>query len=604
MAIPYYDEYGRLLRTKYRLSLDERPKYKWENDGTGQYPYGLNHLATARELGYVWLVEGETDYAKLYEHGIPCLALPGADAWKPEYIAYLHDIGKVLLFQESDQGGNTFVCKITPDVPMALVAKAPQQAKDICELAKLGALSEKLRELSETAVLAQDPVGHEQCDRRATFEDFERGVNSLNSLISYSVSTLISWPSELEEAAFHGLAGDIVKAIEPHSEADRVAILLQFLTAFGSVIGRQAYFVAESDKHYPNIFVVLVGTTAKGRKGSSWGHVLRVIQPVNTDWASHRIETGLSSGEGLIWAVRDPIERSEPIREDKRVVGYQNVVIDQGEEDKRLLILEPEFASTLRVLNRDGNTLSAVIRTAWDSGELHTLTKNSQARATGAHISIIGHITKDEVCRYLDRTEMGNGFGNRFLWACVARSKVLPEGGNIGSVDFTSLERRLASAVRFAQNAGELKRDDQAREIWHRVYPDLSDGKPGLLGAMIARAEAQAMRLAMLYALLDQSRLIQVEHLQAALALWDYCEESAQFVFGQTLGGPMADEILKVLKSSATGLTRTDIMNHFNRNKTTNEISHALSSLREAGRAYAVPEKSGGRPIERWFALT
>ena len=83
--------------------------------------------------------------------------------------------------------------------------------------------------------------------------------------------TVRQWPDPPAAEAFYGLAGDFVKAIEPHSEADPVAILAQFHCMFGNVIGRGPYFTAEADSHYSNIFVALVGATSKGRKGSSHG---------------------------------------------------------------------------------------------------------------------------------------------------------------------------------------------------------------------------------------------------------------------------------------------------------------------------------------------
>ncbi|MBK7995243.1 MAG: DUF3987 domain-containing protein [Blastocatellia bacterium] len=133
--------------------------------------------------------------------------------------------------------------------------------------------------------------------------------------------------------------------------------------------------------------------------------------------------------------------KTEPIKEKGKVTGYQKVIIDSGIEDKRLLIIETEFASVLRVLQRDGNTLSAIIREAWDKGDLRIITKNNPAQATQAHISIIGHITPDELRRYIDRTELGNGFANRFLWLCVKRSKLLPDGGELHKVNFEPSKR-------------------------------------------------------------------------------------------------------------------------------------------------------------------
>ncbi len=396
-----------------------------------------------------------------------------------------------------------------------------------------------------------------------------------------------NWPDPPDEAAYHGLVGDIVRVIEPHSEADPIALLLQFLTAFGNVIGRTSHFVVEADHHSLNLFVVLVGVTSRSRKGSSWGHTLRFFKEVEKGWAENRVQSGLSSGEGLIWAIRDFISKEDP-----------------GVGDKRLMVLESEFASTLRVMGRDGSTLSPVIRQGWDTGDLRVLTKNSPAQATGAHISIIGHITKDELLRYLNNTEAGNGFGNRFLWACVGRSKCLPEGGHIEEVDLTFLVKHLKEAVEFSGKAGELKRDEKASAIWREVYPELSKGALGLLGAVTSRAEAQVMRLSCLYALLDMSYVVRVEHLKAALALWGYCEASARYIFGDNVGDPVADEILRALCTSPEGMTRTGIRDLFGRNRNTSVIGQALALLAEHGLARSVCERTDGRPVERWIALS
>lgn len=408
-------------------------------------------------------------------------------------------------------------------------------------------------------------------------------------------SDIIPWLDPPDEAAFQGLAGEIVRALEPHTEADPVALLIQFLVAFGSVIGSAPHFNAEADYHALNLFAVLVGATSKGRKGTSWGHVRRLFERVDELWTGLRVQAGLSSGEGLIWAVRDQIVKLKKNGEEE--------IVDPGVDDKRLLVLEAEFASTLRVLGRDGNTLSATIRQAWDTGDLRALTKNNPAKATGAHVSIVGHVTRDELLRYLTSTETGNGFGNRFLWLCVRRSKCLPEGGRIEEVSFNPLVECLHRALEFAKPVGEIKRDDEAREIWFKVYPELSKGKPGLLGAVTSRAEAQVMRLACLYALLDMSYFIAPKHLKAALALWEYCETSTYFIFGDALGDPVADEVLRALRVNAQGLTKTEIRDLFGRNKETREIERALAALLGGGRVRKIMEQSKGRPTERWFAL-
>lgn len=411
------------------------------------------------------------------------------------------------------------------------------------------------------------------------------------------------YPEAMDPAALHGLVGDLVRTIEPHTEADPVAILIQAIAFFGNAAGRNAYFEVEATRHYPNVFAGLVGVTAKGRKGTSEGRVKAPFRSVDEHWAATCQQSGLSSGEGLIWAVRDLIQKKEPIKDKGRVTDYQTVTIDSGIEDKRLLVIESEFASTLRVMQRDGNTLSAVLRNAWDTGDLRVMTKNSAAVATGAHVSIVGHITADELRRYLDRTEAGNGFANRFLWLCVKRSKCLPEGGNIAAENFSPILFGLRRAIDFARQADRVTFDATAREMWHSVYPELSEGCPGLLGAVTARQEAQAVRLALIYALLDCSPFIREPHLLAALAIVDYVRASAAFVFGDATGDPVSDDILRALRQAPEGMTRTEISGLFGRHKDATALGRALSALQTGGKARReVIPTEGGRPKEVWYA--
>jgi hypothetical protein len=409
------------------------------------------------------------------------------------------------------------------------------------------------------------------------------------------------WPAPLAEEAYHGLAGDAVRVLGPASEADPAALLFQLLVAFGNIIGRGPHFAVEADRHHTNEYVVLIGRTSKARKGTSWGQSLRPLAPADEAWARDRVQSGLSSGEGLIWAVRDPITKQERIRQ-HGTVRYEEVEADPGVDDKRLLVFEPEFANVLKQTERQGNILSAVIRQAWDSGSLRTLTKNNPARATGAHISLIGHITCEELRRYLSTTEIANGFGNRFLWVCVDRSKALPEGGAPDLQTLADVQARLAAAVAFAHGVGAMPRDEEARELWRAVYGDLSEGKPGLTGALLGRAEAHVLRLALLYALLDQSPEIGAPHLLAALALWQYVEDSVRHVFGDSLGDAVADELLQLLRAAPQGLTRTEIRDFFGRHQSAERLARALGLLLKHRLARREQEKTDGRPAERWYA--
>lgn len=306
----------------------------------------------------------------------------------------------------------------------------------------------------------------------------------------------------------------------------------------------------------------------------------------------------------MVWAVRDAETRMEPVRgKDGNITRYREVESDPGVIDKRRFVYEPEFASVLRNIPREGNTLSPTIRLAWDGRPLQRMTKRSPYTSTGAHISIVSHITVDELHSNLDKTELANGFANRFLWICVRRSKFLPEGGQLNDDDLAPHARRFSEALESARSIGEMKRDRWARELWCLVYGDLSAERLGLLGAVTSRSEAQVMRLALIYALLDRSTRIRKAHLRAALALWEYSSESCRFIFGDRLGDPIADELLELLRKSPDGCSRTEIRDHFQRNKKRARIDECLRKLEAANLAVYRSEPTGGRPAERWSAV-
>jgi Bifunctional DNA primase/polymerase, N-terminal/Primase C terminal 2 (PriCT-2) len=414
----------------------------------------------------------------------------------------------------------------------------------------------------------------------------------------------VDWPI-MAEQAFYGLAGDIVRAIEPHSEADPVALLIQILIVAGNMVGRAAYYQVESDRHYPNLFAALAGHTSKGRKGTAFGRVKNITSVADQVWTDNRIKGGLSSGEGFINEVRDRVEKW-----DTKLKAM--VTTDPGVTDKRLMIVEAEFASTLSVTDRAGNTLSALIRKAWDGNTLETLTRSTPLRATNAHISIISHITTDELKARLTRTEMANGFANRFLFALVRRSKELPFGGNMSDSEFLHFGELLREKLWCCKGelsdevfTGRVTMTDAAREKWASIYGGLSTAQKGLLGAITARGEAQVVRLALVYCLLDGATQIDVPHLEAGLAVWHYCEASAAYIFGESLGDPLADEINAALRQAGKrGMSRTEIYHLFSGNQKSERIGAALVLLFNNGKATrgTRPAEGRGRPAEVWLA--
>ena len=326
------------------------------------------------------------------------------------------------------------------------------------------------------------------------------------------------WPIMAEEA-YQGLAGEMVRAMEPNTESDPAGLLVMLLSVLGNVIGRGAHFRVEEDLHYCKVWPVLVGETAKDRKGTALNRIRRLMERVDSDWYESCIATGLSSGEGVMERLRDPIVEQD---EDGALQ-----IIDSGATDKRLLIEEPEFGSPLTVMRREGNTLSMVARNLWDDRVLQTITRTKPLRASDTHGTIIGNITRSELLRHLNEEKLGSGIGNRFVFVLVRRSKILPHGGE-RDVFTDDQVHRLREAISFGKEEREIQLSAEvedeygysAKELWEEIYADLSEGKPGLFGAVVSRAEAYVRRIATVYAVLDLSEDVRVAHLLAALALW------------------------------------------------------------------------------------
>lgn len=400
------------------------------------------------------------------------------------------------------------------------------------------------------------------------------------------------WPAPMRSPAFVGVAGEVVRALAPYSEADDAAVLATLLAAIGNLAGPGVGWTVSGRRHGLRFWPVLVGPTGKGRKGTSWGIVRPLLARIDGEWLSGCVAAGLTSGEWLIWRIRDRVAR-------QGADGAEEVV-DPGVEDKRLFVIEEEFPAVLRVARRDGNTLSPTLRLAYDGDPLATLAKNSPARATEPHVTLLGHATVEELRTALPDGELANGFANRFAFVCVRRARLLPDGATPPPELIDRLGGRLSAALALAGRNAVYARDAGAAELWDELYPALTDGKPGLAGAVTSRAEVQVMRLAAIYALLDGAFAIRRVDLEAALAVWDYCAASARLIFGQRLGDPLAEQIVQALRIMPLNQSQLQLM--LGTRTPVVRLVTALRWLRDNGLIVdeRVQGAGSGRPATRW----
>jgi hypothetical protein len=403
------------------------------------------------------------------------------------------------------------------------------------------------------------------------------------------------WPTPMGEPAFRGLIGDFVRLVEDETEADRHALLVQFLVFFGNCIGRSPHLVIGATRHGTNLFAIVAGQSSRGRKGTSEAECRRLMKHVDEEWTASNICSGLSSGEGLIDVVRDPREGPP----DKS--GKPTVI--PGVTDKRRMVSEGEFARVLAQVAREGNVLSSVLRQAWDGENLGTMVRGNPTRATEPHVSLVAHVTQHELLARMSETDLFNGLGNRFLWCCSRRTKKLPFGGNVGTTAIEQLGQRLRTALFQSRKTTRLDYTEAAREYWSTAYGEISVDRPGLWGALTARAEAQVLRLGMLYALLDSQRQIDVTHLESARAVWNYCDASVAYLFGDKLGNALADKIFAAIKAAGqAGITRTKLSAALGRNVQAAAMDAALGLLVVAGMVTKEIVGEGPKATEVWRA--
>jgi hypothetical protein len=325
---------------------------------------------------------------------------------------------------------------------------------------------------------------------------------------------------------------------------------------------------------------VFAGRTGAGRKGASHAAVAPIFERADRDWAEYRCMSGMASGEGLIAAVRD---------------GAGD---DPGVTDKRLFIVEQEFARVLRAASREGSILSSVLRESWDGDRLSNLTKRDPQHSTKPHIAFLGHITFEELSRCMPEADSWNRFANRPLWAVVHRSQLLPSGGGLEESDYDRLGRRVAESLIGARKLGRMRRTDAAERLWAGMYGALAHRETcGVAAAVTDRAEAQCLRLSMLFAALDGTTAVDSRHLEAAWAVLWYCEQRAHVIFGDAAQDQVAGRILAALhaRTDGEGLDRTQLHKLFGGNIKAARLDEALDYLEGVAAIEHVKADSAGR---------
>jgi len=600
-AYDYRDERGVVLYQNVRYQpkrfRQRRPDGTWKIGDVRRVPYRLPELLAADSTATVFVCEGEKDCDRLRSLGLVATSAPvpgsGGRGWTVRTAEALRGRHVVVLVDNDDAGrtGAENAARVLHGIAATvrtLELPGLPPGGDVSDWLDHGGTVEELLSLASAAPL---------------WGAAERPASEPLTVGQGSSANLPDWPEAPEDCVYSGLAGQVVEAIRPHTEADPVAVLIVFLAMFGNLIGRTPHVLVGETHHPARICPVLVGPTAKGRKGEAQAQVDALLGPLDPDWTTKCRGSGLASGEGVIYHVRDEVWKKV---QDKNG-GTTDELVDEGVKDKRLVVVEAEFGRTLRVMHGERNTLSAVIRDAWDGRQLRNMTRNSPLRATEAHITIVGHITLDEFRAEVASVDLANGFLNRLLPVCVRRAQHLARPTRMPKDVREALWKAIGRAAGLAKQQGEVPLSRVAEGVWDDLYPELTEERPGMLGAMTARAEPYVLRLALINALLDCAPEIQPAHLGAAVALWRYVESSVEYVFGDATGNPTADAILAALRRRGPLPQSVIYRDVLGGQVGAKRITAALEMLTRLGRVAetrGATTDQGGRPATVWETVS
>jgi phage/plasmid primase-like uncharacterized protein len=400
----------------------------------------------------------------------------------------------------------------------------------------------------------------------------------------------------------YGIFGEIGRTAADGTEANPYAACMNAMVFFSACVGREVYLSIGDEFHHARLFALHIGRSSVGRKGTALALLWRIIDAIDKQERNSKGGVifedsrllpkwhigGLSSREGVVMALHNGFtlgkDEHPPIH------------------DKRYWAIESEFANTLAQAARGGNTLSSALRDLWDGKTLKPLTKQPIG-ASDPHLCMSAACTPSEFLDMLTARDRDNGFINRFLIFHAERTRLESRPRPTPDDMVAKFASRLLEIIAFSkggycwdsdpdlssQNRRRIKMSSEADTLYDRLYyTELNSKKDGeRIAGLMHRGGPYLLRMAMLFALSDLSEVIEVHHLEAAMAWVRYWRESVKFIFNdaqeeveQVKTSDKAERLYQWLKARSKPATRTEIMcDCFTRHASKGDVDKAIDAL-------------------------
>ena len=397
------------------------------------------------------------------------------------------------------------------------------------------------------------------------------------------------WPAPLDPGVFEGSpAGRWASYLDEHqvTEADPAAVFIQTLTALGAMIGLGPQLEHGSLIVPAKWFTLVVGDSARGRKGTAWDAAAQLLREVDGAFMETRVLSGFGSGEALI----------RPVADEEQAAADGAA----GEPDRRLLVVQTEFANVLRVAERPNSTLSPNLRELHDLGPVRNITKSTSLVASRHHVALIGHITPSELLTGMKGTALSNGFGSRLLMVGSRRSRLISRPRSVDTAVLRRLASGLREAVAAAQRVDSVAMTDAGLEHWDDLYLTTERrALPPLVATLTHRAATLTLRIALVHALVAGRDVIDVDDLVVAAEIVRYGIETALYVFDDGVMDERAQVLLEATRrAGSAGLTGRQRAEVFSNNLPAAELNELMAGLVNAGmcKTFSPRRQGGGRP--------
>ena len=388
-------------------------------------------------------------------------------------------------------------------------------------------------------------------------------------------------------ACLYGLVGTVAQEGSDGTETNPIAIAGNFIAYLSCAIGRTPYLAVGNTNHHARLFFLHVGRSGRGRKGdavSLVGRIDEAVRLLSPGLAPQIHRGGLSTREGLAALIHDGYQ-----------VGQQQV---PAITDKRLWVIESEFANVLQQSRRGGNTLSAALRDCWDGVDLKPATKTFRVHASEPHVCLSGAITPSELLALVQRRDLLNGFVNRFLMVWGERTQVEAFPRRTPQARVEALAAEVVEILDFTRSKGEVGGEavqmtmtDKARQRYASLYQRELNEDLGstLIDSLLERRAPMLLRLAMVFALTDRTWQIEEEHIDAAMAWVRYATDSVGFVLTGGNSSPSrsqvewaAGRISAFLAAKGSASRRDLVVDCFGRHQPATVVDAAITHLMES----------------------